>query len=77
VWVTNHLWSLSVEEQFYLLWALTLELAGIRPALWIAATVAVAAPLVCLGVYLVNTNAGASLSMYTPFVSDSIAAGAC
>ncbi len=75
VWVTNHLWSLSVEEQFYLVWPLTLKLAGIRQALWMAAMVAAAAPLTCLGVYLVNTNAGASLSMYMPFVADAIAAG--
>ena len=32
---TNHFWSLSVEEHFYLLWPCFLVLAGPRRALWI------------------------------------------
>jgi peptidoglycan/LPS O-acetylase OafA/YrhL len=35
-WWTGHSWSLSVEEQFYLLWPATLVLIGKRKSLWIA-----------------------------------------
>ncbi len=75
VWITNHLWSLSVEEQFYLVWPVTIRLAGLRRALWIAAILAVTAPVLCLAFYLIDSNAGSRASLYFPFVADSIAAG--
>lgn len=45
-WYVGHLWSLSVEEQFYLLWPLTLGLSGRRRGMVIAALVCVLAPFV-------------------------------
>lgn len=42
-WVLGHLWSLSVEEQFYLLWPLTL-LLFFRMRLWVVASLLFAGP---------------------------------
>src|SRR5205823_2489169 len=36
-WNVGHTWSLSVEEQFYLLWPALLVLLGGRRAIWLAA----------------------------------------
>lgn len=44
-WYTIHLWSLSVEEQFYFLWPATLLFAGRRRGMQIAASMMVIAPL--------------------------------
>jgi peptidoglycan/LPS O-acetylase OafA/YrhL len=43
-WNTGHLWSLSVEEQFYLLWPAVLAISGRKKGMWIAAAAMVIAP---------------------------------
>ncbi|HZQ91775.1 MAG TPA: acyltransferase [Terriglobales bacterium] len=50
-WNLAHTWSLSVEEQFYLLWPVTLLLAGRRHALKISTALIVLAPFVRVATY--------------------------
>jgi peptidoglycan/LPS O-acetylase OafA/YrhL len=45
-WYLNHLWSLSVEEQFYLIWPVTVALFRPRWALSVAGTVILAGPII-------------------------------
>ncbi len=71
-WPTLHTWSLSVEEQFYLVWPVILVLAGSRRAFWIAGLVAAVSPLVCLELYVTDHRAALS---YFPVVAAPIAAG--
>jgi peptidoglycan/LPS O-acetylase OafA/YrhL len=35
-WAITHIWSLAVEEHFYLLWPLALCILGKRKGLWLA-----------------------------------------
>src|SRR5439155_20505502 len=50
-WVLGHTWSLSVEEQFYLLWPATLLLFGPRRAAYIAVGIIVLSPAIRVGHY--------------------------
>lgn len=56
VWTTSHLWSLAVEEQFYLLWPVLFVLLGggrrPRPLLFIFAGVMAVAPIARVLTYL-------------------------
>jgi peptidoglycan/LPS O-acetylase OafA/YrhL len=58
-WWTGHCWSLSVEEQFYLLWPATLVLTGRRKSLWIALGLILLAPAIrVLSHFLVTRRMG-------------------
>ena len=48
-WFLGHTWSLSVEEQFYLLWPLILKLSGPKRGKWAALAVVVTAPFDSFG----------------------------
>ena len=74
-WYVGHTWSLSVEEQFYLLWPAAMLLAGLRRALWVVVAVIVAAPAarVLVHLYVPSQRDGIGETFYT--VADALAAG--
>jgi peptidoglycan/LPS O-acetylase OafA/YrhL len=75
LWMLGHIWSLSVEEQFYLVWPSTLKWIGRQRALMAAAVVALGSPLVCLAWYLKSPDSAGMVSHSFPLIADAIAAG--
>jgi peptidoglycan/LPS O-acetylase OafA/YrhL len=78
-WQIGHLWSLSIEEQFYLLWPLTLLVLRERRALILAIAAIFAAPLLraAIRAYIFRVNPHsvlADMSIF-PAMFDYIATG--
>ena len=74
-WDVGHLWSLSVEEQFYLLWPCTFIALGLRRSAWVAAGVILFAPVARFGAWLfLKGTPYRDLEMF-PMVADSLAMG--
>jgi len=74
-WYLGHTWSLSVEEQFYLLWPALLVLAGPRRAIAIAAATLLVVPIIRVGSWELIRWAGDGIGHRFETVADSIAAG--
>lgn len=74
-WYFNHLWSLSVEEQFYLLWPLALVGLGLQRARWFALAVLLVAPACRLLMHLVGWGPEIALSREFQAVADALATG--
>lgn len=74
-WFLGHTWSLSVEEQFYLLWPAIMLLAGRKRALWIAAAFVLLAPLIRIASLKLLPVSQAGIGETFPTTADSIALG--
>ena len=74
-WYTIHLWSLSVEEQFYFVWPVLLCIVGPRRGLWVAAGVLGLAPLTRLGTWYLAPELRWSIGASFQTNADALAAG--
>jgi peptidoglycan/LPS O-acetylase OafA/YrhL len=75
-WCLGHTWSLSVEEQFYLLWPLILKFFGPKRGKWTALAVVLVAPLIRVASYffLPSTRPRIPIMLHTR--ADSLMIGA-
>ena len=74
-WEIGHLWSLSVEEQFYLLWPFAFVSLGPKRAIWAAAAFVVLGPVARAVAWMILRGTPCyDLPMF-PMVADSIAMG--
>lgn len=74
-WYVGHLWSLSVEEQFYLLWPATLLLLGVRRGLRAALVFVLLAPLFRIGTWYLVPDWRYLIGNTFETTGDSIAVG--
>jgi peptidoglycan/LPS O-acetylase OafA/YrhL len=74
-WYLNHTWSLSVEEQFYLLWPATLVFAGPKRAERVAGLTVLIVPLIRLVMYFGFSAGPTSLGRNFQAVCDALATG--
>jgi peptidoglycan/LPS O-acetylase OafA/YrhL len=74
-WVVGHLWSLAVEEQFYLLWPAVIVLVGWKRAAGFALAAVLLAPLLRIGVWYGLPEYRGLLTKAFPTIFDTIATG--
>ncbi len=74
-WYLGHMWSLAVEEQFYILWPVVFVVLGARRASWFAVGAVIAAPILRVATLRVRPEWSGLLDQAFPFVFDSIALG--
>lgn len=75
-WYLNHTWSLSVEEQFYLVWPLAVITLGRLGTLRFALFVILAAPIARAVMWHVLDASPTAMTRALPATADALAAGA-
>jgi peptidoglycan/LPS O-acetylase OafA/YrhL len=74
-WTFGHVWSLAVEEQFYLLWPATLALLGISRGAYAALFAIALGPLLRTALYVWVPGSRVGLDQMFPTVADTLATG--
>ena len=74
-WYVSHLWSLSVEEQFYLVWPAVLLVLGTRGGFWVASGFVLAAPLIRVAMWLYWPQRRIEIGEAFSTIGDAIATG--
>lgn len=74
-WYLGHAWSLSVEEQFYLLWPFVIKRFGAKRALMVAAAAVLTLPLVRVGTSVLFPEARPGIGETFFTVADAMATG--
>lgn len=74
-WFVGHFWTLSLEEQFYLLWPLILVIVGIGRGFWVALFIVLASPVIRTASYFLWPGTRAHLGMMLHCASDPIMMG--
>jgi peptidoglycan/LPS O-acetylase OafA/YrhL len=74
-WVVGHLWTLAVEEQFYLLWPAAIVALGWRRAKAIAFAAVICAPLLRIGIWYMLPECRGIITKAFPTICDTIATG--
>jgi peptidoglycan/LPS O-acetylase OafA/YrhL len=74
-WVTGHLWSLAVEEQFYLVWPLVFLLTGYRARVIACMSIVIAAPLLRIGTLIYAPDIYQAMESSLLYLGDAIAIG--
>jgi peptidoglycan/LPS O-acetylase OafA/YrhL len=74
-WWMGHLWSLSVEEQFYMLWPAVVLFAGTRRAAWVAVAAVALAPAMRVAIWVGWPDLRVHVGEAFPTIFDALATG--